>query len=169
MKNSLFFCSFLFLIFAGCKKKYTCSYNIQYLSHQVAFVGFTPAELESVIITQYIANTNFNELTKADTIDASGAFMAADTAYASYNSYHHNGFLTINVGIDYKIQIPSTGREFRITNVTDGPAQNTWQQEEHCSPGSSQLRLSPQSVTVSGGLYESGQPETNNIFLYLHR
>jgi hypothetical protein len=140
------------------------------LSDNVAFVGFSAPELKKVIVTRYKPNTNFSELMKADTIDASGGFRTSDTAYlASYGYNSYSGFFNIDAGFDYLVAVPSTGDEFRITNVVDGPEREAWQSPQPCSPGSTQASITHHSMQVSGGSYGFGMPSANNYFLYLHR
>lgn len=169
-KYLLILSGLLFLVFAGCKKKmYTCSHSNYYLSFSTAFVGFSSAELEEVVITRYNANSGFAEVIDEYTIDASNAYLESDTAYASFENYHHSGFLTANIGFDYKIYIPSTGKEFRISEIKSGPENYSWEQDHYCSMGAYQANISSYTMVVSGGLYSYRQEETNNYFLYLQR
>lgn len=161
---SLFLC-----LFAGCGKKYTCSYNNYYVPVSIAFVGYEVAELKEIVIRQYSAGSNFSDLISIDTIDASSAFFQTDTAYSEIGNMHYSGFWGIQSGVDCLITLPGVSRDYTITGIRKGPEVITWTQEEPCSPGAGQARIVPYSATVDGVLYTPFAPVINNYFIYLER
>ncbi len=127
-------CGILLLGLPGCKKEYTCGFSYYYNPAYIAFKGFSADDLGLVVVSRYTANTNFNDLQGVDSIDASGALFEGDTAYNKDNY----GFFTIASGVDFRIQVPKTGKEFRITNIRRFESEYSWVQDEHCALGAGQ-------------------------------
>lgn len=138
------------LFSVGCKKKYTCSYNYSYQRPGLSLVGFSTMEINQMVVRKYAGNSNFSQLISSDTIKVPNPVFMGDTAYAKGSGYANDGFLTPEVGYDYKIESPSTQQTFTITNIDASKQSETWTQEQHCSPGSSQIRITTYSLKING-------------------
>lgn len=151
------------LCLSGCRKEYTCSYSYYYNPAYVAFAGFAATELELVIVQHYSGDGNFTTLLSTDTLDASVGIVEGDTTYNSDNY----GFFTVKEGVDFKILIPGTGSEFRITDVRRFEAGASWVQDEHCAFGAGQASIRSYGFKVNGAEYPPFQRKVNNWYIYL--
>ncbi len=150
----------------GCKKqRYTCGFNYYYVPAYVAFSGFAAADLKTVVIGSYTAGSNFSELISGDTIDASAALFAGDTASASDNY----GFFQAKPGVDYKVTLPLAGKAFRITDVRRFEEKKVWEQDEACGSGSQPARIRTCGYKLDGADYTPFERSVNNWYLYLHQ
>ena len=160
---TLFLVALLFSI--GCKKKYTCSYNYKYTSPGLSLVGFSTAEINQMVVRKYTANSNFAQLLSSDTIKVPDPVFMGDTAYAKGSGYADDGFVTPEVGYDYKIESPSTQQIFTITNIDASKQSETWTQDKYCSMGASQVRITTYSLKINGEPVYFYHVHTNS-FLY---
>jgi hypothetical protein len=155
----------IFLLLAGCskqdqqqlpdkkKQEYTCSYSYVYVKEELAFSGFTAAELGAVVLQKFELESNFGVMLDSDTLDASGAQFSGDTAYTTVNGSYYRGFFSLNDSADYKIKVLNANREY-VVSLKSGKAFETWTQDAPCSAGSSQTRYVPFITTLDSHLYE---------------
>lgn len=156
----------LLLSLLGCKKKqYTCGFSFYYPPAYVAFKGFSVTDLNLVVLSRYTAGTGFSDLQGVDSIDGSAALFEGDVAYNKENY----GFFTIISGVDYKIRIPQTGKEFLITEITKPESGMSWVQNEHCATGSGQALIRQFVLKVDGREYALVVRKINNFYVYLEK
>lgn len=154
---------FLLIILNGCGKEYTCSHSYYYVHEGIAFVGFSSAELNQVVVNRYRKGGSFSELISTDTIDASDAVFASDTAYRSASNY---SFFNVQDDADYKVSVLNANKDYTLV-LEKGPDRYTWTQGHHCSPGAYQARIVPYTILLNGQQYQPYAPFTNNYFIYL--
>ena len=168
ISNQLFAFVILLVSITSCKKKLeTCSYRIEYHNPSVAFAGFSEADVKSIQIASYKANTNFTELISLDSLSQSSIVFNNDTALKMVDTVSKNlyGFKLFEEGIDYKITCTNTGKSYLVTHVLSGEVNHTWE-EVHCSPGSSQTRFASILFDLDGSPVDlSG----NDLIFYLSK
>ena len=157
--------SMLLLSLWGCKKEYTCGFSYYYNPAYVTFKGFSAGELKTVIVGRYTGDGSFSNLIATDTIDASAALFEGDTAYSADNY----GFFTVASGVDFKIQVPLTGKEFKITEVRRFESGSSWVQDEHCPMGAGQARIRSFGFKLDGTEYIPFERRVNNWYIYLNK
>lgn len=153
------------LALSGCNKEYTCGFSYYYNPAYVAFKGFTANELETVIVGRYTGDGTFSNLIATDTIDASTALFESDTAYGADNF----GFFTVAAGVDFKILVPQTGKEFRITDVRKFEDGYHWVQDDRCGSGSQPARIRSYGFKVDGAEYTPFERRVNNWYIFLNK
>lgn len=162
------------LMLCGCEKnntpskKYTCSHPVSSAAPGLGFTGFSSMQMSGVIVSRYTANTSWATLIGRDTLDIAAFHFEHDTAYALEPGLPGDSFLLLQPGIDYKIQIPATAQEYTITGVTKPPDTQTWEQDDHCSPGSSQTVHTTYSLEINGRRAGIGKPMffAHGLFMY---
>jgi len=151
-----------------CAKKYTCSHSNIYQPVSVAFIGYTAAQLETIIIVSFAANTGLANPLSADTFHSGQVLREGDTTYNFLDTFHyHRGFIKATGGLDYKVILPAVAKEYIISEIREGESISTWEQKNHCSPGAGAANIVPLHSTVSGGNYENGYAEANNYYIFL--
>lgn len=154
----------------ACKKNQTqCVRHITELSCDVAFAGFSTDELDTVVLTQYNANTGFSELLETDTIVIMSPQVKDGIVYRDTSSYRYKGFFTLKAR-NYKVYFPAINREYKITEVTSPPETDTFiTTAEHCPMGTGAPWLAPASAIVNGIPASGIEPNANNFFIAIYR
>lgn len=101
----------------------------------VAFVGFTPNELDTLYVSHYQSGTDMIQLIGTDTIISPDSNMISyhDTViYWNKSTTNYSGFWHLKSGIDDIVYIPSTGTTFNITGTISDSKQSYYYQKEPC-------------------------------------
>lgn len=152
--------AFLLLAIAGCKKeKYTCEHNIYYIRPlNLAFAGFTPAELDTIVVSSYTGNTSMTDLIRTDTILSVAPLFQNNIAYAPDSTNGTVTFPALKNNVDYQVNVVSAARLFAVTGASTGPSFHRWTQETRCSPGAYQ----PEIYTLLN-IHVDGQPVSPHV------
>lgn len=148
MKKYLYCLLSLYLLSAvACERLVTCQYRIYYYSFGFAFEGFTTQEVDTLILKTYEPGTGFSFLLRTDTVYTTNHKIIDSTIYRNRETDtlqigSESGFWAIWPGSDYILEIPALQSAIKITEVTQGPNADTFQMEDHCSPGAGQARYS---------------------------
>lgn len=141
-------CTLLIFTITSCQKETsTCYYHIRYYSFGFAFIGFTPEEVDTLILKTYEPGTGFSNLLHTDTIYTVHQALEDGIIYrdAEADSAHDgsgSGFGKISIGSDYILEIPALQSLIKIKEITQGPVKHTFQVDGRCSAGSGQTRYS---------------------------
>jgi len=150
------------------QKHYTCGFDYYYVPLQVSFVGYTEAELDTLILSSYEQNSNYAHLIQSDTEVFSDLYFTGDTAYRSIsNNYFLNTFFSLNDSFDYLIEVASTHTQYKVFNIYANHDPVIWEQDTPCSPGASQARITTYAYQTSGHTGHLYQAMTNNFYLPL--
>jgi hypothetical protein len=122
MTTRLFiFCACVLTALSGCGPNHCQDTFITPL-----FIGFSDAEIDTLVVRQFIPNDNFSHVTDTAIFDASKVFYArhSDTVLVLFNVISGREKY-IMPGADWQIFIPSINRTISISNIespkTDGP------------------------------------------------
>lgn len=99
----------------------------------IAFVGFTPNELDTLYVSHYQGGTDMIQLIGTDTIIAldSNMIYSNDTLiYRNQNNY--DGFWLLKSNVDDIVFIPATETTFDITGTISDSKQSYYYQREPC-------------------------------------
>lgn len=178
MKNKIWVIIVLFFLSfsPSCKKKtYNCSYPVYYIRPvDIAFVGFTENELDTVLIAHYKEGVNFSEFLGRDTLvsQLTNMLVYDDTIYRNDTSTSYSGFGKLAAGVDDSVIVPSTGSVFTITGTSSDIVPTTYTSEAPCLDGRS-------SVLPFNNIHINGMPHTAevtqrvnnelNAFIYLKK
>lgn len=113
-----------------CKSKETCIVEGEFFP---AFAGFTHDEIDTIITRKYRTGTNYTDLVDSYLTDSlrqlgyiQSRYYARDTPtmYTLVDSGSGRLFYTpkyyrllVNEGFEYEIEVPATGRKYRLGNV----------------------------------------------------
>jgi hypothetical protein len=147
MKHSVAVIAFSALVAASCKEKEeNCRAVANKAPCYVAFKGFNPAVLHTVIQYRYRKGSSFSQRLSTDTIYYPNVIMAGDTAFSSGRT--HMG--TLFYDADYELVIPAASKVFRITDIAyaaDSVVQ--WTESGGCSQRSA-FTAQPLTLTIDG-------------------
>lgn len=106
------------LLLGACKQdQLTCVRHFTLLPCSVAFVGFQPEELDTIICARYKANTSFIQLLGTDTLLYDTLSMQHDTAYTARINFTYSGFFNLGQGTDYQLRFPGNPKVYSITGI----------------------------------------------------
>jgi hypothetical protein len=110
MRKIIVFASLLIII-SGCNREYNCSNDTLKLS----FIGYTKANVDTLIVKKYAANTNFQQLQDSMVItrDTSGISQNNDTISFGVNSPNN----IIQFGSDWQVFVPAIYKTVAISNI----------------------------------------------------
>jgi len=152
----------------ACRKpQYTCSYSYYYRPINVSFVGYTEAELDTLILSAYEQNSDYAHLIQSDTEVFSHLYFTGDTAYRDRNNNYLSAFFSLSDAADYLIEVASTHTQYKVFNIYANHDPVTWEQDTPCSPGASQARITTYAYQTSGHTGHLYQASTNNFYLPL--
>jgi hypothetical protein len=102
-----------FILLYSCSK-YSCQRSI---GLRLAFVSFTEAETDTVILKRYVKGSNFNQQIDTALIDTSLVKYASrgDTLFPSEL---HTQTLLINL-YDYQVVVPAANKVFTVTDIEE--------------------------------------------------
>ena len=117
MRNFTYF-SLLLLLFTGSciKKEEDCTINAHKAPCYIAFFGFTPADVDTIVRLRYEQGSGFTRLLATDTLIVASPWSAPDGDIFGSSSRTHMG--TLDANADYEVTIPAMSRTFRISNLT---------------------------------------------------
>ena len=103
----------LVIMLAACEK-YPCQRSI---GMRLAFVSFTPAETDTIVVKRFIKGTNLGQLLDSAVVDTALVKYTnrGDTLFPS--ELHAETLLTSLY--DYQVLIPDGKRTFTITDITE--------------------------------------------------
>lgn len=132
---------------ASCRKeRSTCYYPIYYLPFGFAFDGFTPEEVDTLILKTYEQGSGFSNVLHTDTIYTTNhtftnGIIYRDPETDSLNTGSETGFGAVSHESDYILEIPALQSEIKIKDITHGPTSHTFEVDGRCSPGAGQARF----------------------------
>ena len=154
----------LLILISSCNSEYNCSNN----TLKLTFIGYSKADVDTLIVKKYAANTNFQELQDSMVItrDTSGIAQSNDTISFGVNAPNN----IIQFGSDWQVSIPSTNKTISISNIVSP------QQQGKCSTGyfdkvacvcyNSIQSLVQDGQTIS---YPARDTSFNGYLVYIHR
>jgi hypothetical protein len=103
----------LIIVFAGCKE-YPCERAFA----GIGLVGFSRSETDTVLVKKYEKSTNFAALIDTILLDST------KYNYVTYNDtlrvlFSFGKDFGLTSDYDYKIILPSTGKEYQMTEITE--------------------------------------------------
>lgn len=179
MKNKIriFFILFSLFFFQSCnKREYTCSRGIDYDQPVgVAFVGYTPDELDTIIVAHYKGETNLTQLMGTDTLISPDSNMLAfhDTLiFWDKNPNRYSGFWQVQAGVDDRAILPSTKDTFTITGAISDMSSYSWRSKSECSMAGAE-RLPIRNIHINGDSVVADQAKKIgnefNAYIYLKK
>src|SRR5664279_127739 len=113
----------LLIIISSCNREYNCSND----TLKLTFIGYTKANVDTLIIKKYAANTNFQQLQDSMMfiLDTAGISQSNDTISFGGNKPNN----VIQFGSDWQVMVPSTNKTVAISNIVSP------QQQGKCSAG----------------------------------
>lgn len=160
------------IFFSACNRKHSCKlYYSYYKETGIAFVGFQPNELTTIVLNRYKGFTNFVEFIGSDTLHFADSLIwsATDTAYYMPDSLLSKGtFWKLEDSIDYKIELPNSNKNYTISGASNGvPFVIVPDDKEGCLYKGELLPL--QNIHLDGNLvypvWNNNNPETMLIFI----
>lgn len=177
MKNKIWILIILFSLFSSsCNKEYTCSRGIDYDQPVgVAFVGYAPEELDTIIVAHYKGETNLSQLMGTDTLISPDSNMLSfhDTLiYWDKNPNHYSGFWQVQAGVDNRAILPSTKDTFTITGAISEMSSYSWHSKSECSMAGAE-RLPIRNIHINGDSVVADQAKKIgnefNAYIYLKK
>ena len=154
----------LLIIISSCNREYNCSND----TLKLTFIGYTKADVDTLVVKKYAANTNFQQLQDSMVItrDTSGIDQSNDTVSFGVNTPNN----IIQFGSDWRVLIPSTNKTIAISNIVSP------QQQGKCTTGyfdkvacvcyNSIQSLAQDGQTIS---YPARDTSFNGYHVYIHR
>ncbi len=154
----------LLIIISSCNREYNCSND----TLKLTFIGYTKADVDTLVVKKYAANTNFQQLQDSMVIklDTSGIDQSNDTVNFGGNTPNN----IIQFGSDWRVLIPSTNKTIAISNIVSP------QQQGKCTTGyfdkvacvcyNSIQSLAQDGQTIS---YPARDTSFNGYHVYIHR
>lgn len=161
-KIIIFVC--LLIIISSCNREYNCSND----TLKLTFIGYTKADVDTLIVKKYAANTNFQQLQDSIVLklDTSGISQSNDTINFGGNTPDN----IIQFGSDWQVLIPSINKTIAISNIVSP------QQQGECGTGyfskvacvcyNSIHSLEQDRQTIS---YPARDASFNGYHVYIHR
>ncbi|MGZ3778356.1 MAG: hypothetical protein ACXVIY_06975 [Mucilaginibacter sp.] len=129
-----------------------------------AFIGFAPADIDTIVLRAYTRGDNFQHLVDTVVIVNQNAIIyttSHDTTIVDANSSNPNHF--VNPNFDWKIYIPAKNKTISISNImsdaTKGPGRTC------LNPI---LSFVQDGETVVPHLVETGKFYTSGYMVYIH-
>lgn len=147
----------------------------------VAFKGYTPGELDTIITERYVQGSRFSQKVDSFIVTDTNVFTGHDTlTRINPTPNYYQGFADLKNGYDYMIVVPSVNRRYQITDVTFRPDTTfTYQADHHgCTTAGmpnftfcTGLKLDNQSVLPAETFRypNTGWPSSAVSMLYLSR
>ncbi|MBL7712517.1 MAG: hypothetical protein JNL13_08645 [Chitinophagaceae bacterium] len=111
------------LVFSGCKKKTVhCADSIYEIPFSIAFVGFSPESIDTVIRLNYATGSNFSDLLKTDIFFTPSPVMNKDTFGSTLSGNKYS---------ECKIYLSGETDTFFIKDVKY-PVPREWEEAENC-------------------------------------
>jgi hypothetical protein len=152
----------LLALLGACDKDQQCSQVAHDLPAYIAFVGISDADLDTIIVKEFHPQDSFTVPAKLDTIVPATFFHVADTTYQSAGL---QAFVTIAPGLDYEIELPSSNKVFRLSELTyPGDSIISWR-EKTC--GGRTFTRTAGSVKVGGQVSSSTIVGINAAYFFL--
>ena len=126
------------LLFASCTRSYPCD-DAQL---QPAFVGFKPADIDTLVLRKFRPGTNFQTLIDTFVVRYSSGYYntSHDTTTVFVPDYERG----IKAGYDWQLVIPAKRRTVRITAITGE------KKSEQCT-----FSMDPRSCTCANNLFSA--------------
>ena len=101
----------LLIIISSCNREYNCSND----TLKLTFIGYTKADVDTLVVKKYAANTNFQQLQDSMVfiLDTSGINQSNDTISFGGNTPNN----IIQFGSDWQVLVPSINKTIDITNI----------------------------------------------------
>lgn len=101
----------LLIIVSSCKREYSCNND----TVKLIFIGYTKADVDTLIVKKYAVNTNFQQLQDSMiiTLDTTGITQNNDTISFDLNTPNN----IIQFGSDWEVLIPSINKTVAISNI----------------------------------------------------
>jgi hypothetical protein len=112
--KTYYFPALLLMIALGACEKYPCQRSI---GLRMAFVSFTKAETDTIIVRRFIKGTNLGQLLDSAVVDTALIKFTnrGDTLFPS----ELNSQTLLNSLYDYQVRVPDGNRIFTITDITE--------------------------------------------------
>jgi len=167
MKSLLYATLFIPVLFFSCKQKeQQCAVPKVKSSVNIAFVGFTKAQLNKLWVSSYLANNNFQNFRGSDTIISPDTYLTHDTAFASTLL---QPFAQLKANSDYELIIPSVHASYRITNIQYGTdTMAIWNTTGDCGTQSSYPQYA-ESIMVNGFKVLPSYDFGSTPYFFLHQ
>lgn len=151
------------IIASSCNREYNCSND----TLKLTFIGYTKANVDTLIIKKYAANTNFQQLQDSMMfiLDTAGIIQSNDTISFGGNKPNN----VIQFGSDWQVVVPSINKTVAISNIVSP------QQQGKCGSGNldkvacvcynSIQSLMQDGLTIS---YPARDTSFNGYHVYVH-
>jgi hypothetical protein len=109
-------------ILLSCKKKnevISCTEIVRKAPSALAFAGYRRYELDTVVVQEYVAGSNFTQLVNTIVSNDTNLMQLHDTllkAWAPDGDYY-TGVADLRGGYEYRIFVSSANRTYDITNI----------------------------------------------------
>lgn len=135
------------------KEKNSCVLNLYYIRPVgVVFSGFSPEDLDTLLIAHYTGGTNLTDFLGTDTLINPTANMVVygDTVYLKSDSTQDiGGFCLLQPGIDDRITLLSKGKIFEITGTVNGEDTIKYTTSGPCGLGNQEI-LPLKNIHING-------------------
>ena len=100
----------------GCSKEYDCDEP----QLQAAFIGFTIAEIDTIILKKFKPGNNFQTLIETDTVLFANKYNSLYTFFGDTTSvFVKDPLKCIKAGFDWQVLIPATNKTISISSILD--------------------------------------------------
>jgi hypothetical protein len=141
----------LICVIFSCKKEEQqepiCYYNWHYEPALIGLIGFTSDELDTIIVSQYVANSSFGQLLSKDTITDLNVEMHHDTAYQNHYS---PSSVDLKSGWDYVVHFPAAGISYSISNIAYRSRPEYYTRPPDGCNGNRHFSAYPDSIAIDG-------------------
>src|SRR5690606_54071 len=144
-----------------------CEHGYYHLPVHISFLGFSPQDLDTLILKTYLSENGQPELLSIDTAYPNPVWRN-DTAYQNIDSNnHYYGFYSFSsINTFYTILLPGTTDSFWVSDIL--PQNNAvWEQDRPCNVKGT--FISPFRIKITGAHTDIYQAGTNNHFIALQK
>ena len=154
----LFLLSFVFFLLACSKKQpENCVTDCDYQGAIITFTGYTVDEIDTVYLRSYRRNGLFDSLLKETLLSTTDSVEVPGVGVKGLSS------ISIDIGFDYELFIPSTTQTFKIA-VTHKPHVCTTECDRQRS-----TVIPWEGETITGGNYEDYDTDPYHVYIVLKK
>ena len=162
----------LFLTLLSCAAIISCKQEIDcnYTPIQLAFIGYSPSDLDTIVLRKFSPNNNFQNLMDSFRVDSrySPYNSSNDTIKVLVNDSTNDGKAGILHGYDWQIFIPSTNQTMTISDIvseqTSTKCGGLDKTNCSCTNQNISANYNGQSVSFSNSISDSG-----HCYIYIHK
>jgi hypothetical protein len=127
----------------------------------IAFYGFNPQDLDTLIVTKFAANDSFTQKIETDTLVNLYVVNKGGELFADSSGLY---FTTVDNEADLQIYVPATGSQYLIHAVYDSLRNNYFP----CNSSVTEFPQAPAQLIVNGNVVPDTSKGPYNGYFFLH-